>query len=141
MFIKNIKKDWGKGIPEYKHEDLMTDNELYDFALDIVAKFEVEENEYKLIDANPNKDGLPSLVIEIEGKISFVLVEVSVAPNKMPKLSLEKKDMLLEHAKKYNAECYYAPVGFGSIDGNRFEKSIALRGDGFYANYVGMLKL
>jgi len=138
MFIKNEKKNWGSGIPKYNKNDLMTPEELYDFALDIVAQFEIKaHNCYKPIDCNPSKDSFPSMVVEAKGKLIFILVEADVAP-KMPKLSNERKEAFLKHCKKHNAEAFYAAVGFGACDEERFNKSLALRGDAYYANYIGL---
>lgn len=32
----------------------------------------------------------------------------------------------------------FASVGFGSTDAERFDASLALRGDGYYANFTGL---
>ena len=137
MFIKGEIKDWGDGIPRYTNKDLMTPEELYDFALDTICDIEVKRGKAVFLQANPNMLGLPSLVLKIDGELSFVLVEADVAPI-MPKLSQSKRIQMLAHAKSYNAKCYYASIDFGSCDPDRFDKSIALRGDGYYANYLGL---
>ena len=138
MFIGSKKRDWGGGIPNYNESDLMTSDELYDFALDIVAQFEIKAHDcYKPIDCNPSKDSFPSMVVEAKGRLIFILIEADIAP-KMPKLSAERKEAFLKHCKKFNAEAFYAPVGFGACDAERFDKSIALRGDAYYANYTGL---
>ena len=136
MFINDTQKDWGKGIPPYEDTDLMTDAELYDFALDVVAGYESEHGA-KLIDASPQRQSYPSIICQIDGELSFILVEASVAP-KNPVLSENRKNILLNHARKFNAKCYYAPVCFGACDADRFNKSLALKGDAFYVNYEGL---
>lgn len=138
MFINCKKRNWGSGIPEYSKSDLMTSEELYDFALDIVVQFEIKAHDcYKLLDCNPSKDSFPSIVAEAKGKLIFILVEADVAP-KMPKLTSERKEAFIKHCKKFNALAFYAPVGFGACDSERFDKSLALKGDAYYANYISL---
>ena len=136
MFMKATPTDWGKGIPDYNESDLMSREELYDFALDVVASYETKQGAI-LKDASPNPDSIPSLVMEINGSLAFVLVEVAVAPQ-IPVLQPRRKKILMMHSKKFGADCYYASVAFGAADHIRFEKSIALRGDAFYARYLGL---
>lgn len=138
MFIKCDKKEWGKGIPIYNQDDLMTKEEIYDFALDVICNYESKNN--KILQVSPNYTSLPSIVMDIDGQLSFVLVEGDVAPN-TPKLQPQTKIMMLNHAKKFNANAYYASVCFGSKDSHRFEKSLALKGDGYYCRYLGLEKI
>ena len=134
------KRDWGKGIPSYNESDLMTQEELLDFAMQIVKQFEIDKNGFELISAN-NKVGVyPNFVVKKDDTLSFILVKADVAP-RMPELTGEDKKIMIEQSKKFNAIPLYAPVGFGSTDPDRFDKSIALRGDGFYSNYVGLEKI
>ena len=39
-----MKDKWGKGIPEYTDEDIMTESELLDFAMQNVKQFELDKN-------------------------------------------------------------------------------------------------
>ena len=135
---KELKqKDWGKGIPKYKEEDLMTQEELLDFAMQIVKQFELDKNGFELISAN-NKIGFyPNFVVKKDDILSFILVKADIAP-RMPELTVEDRRIMLEQSKKFNAKPLYAPVGFGSTDSDRFDKSLALRGDEYYCNYVGL---
>jgi|LSQX01.2.fsa_nt_gb hypothetical protein len=137
MFAIKNNKDWGRGVPRYKREDLMTSFELYDFALDIVSKYLMEQENYKFINANRDEKGYPSIVFEKDRQVIFVLVEAAVAP-KMPTLSDERKEEFMAHSKKFKALAHYAPVGFGAADPQRFECSLALRGDAYYANFAGL---
>ena len=138
MFIKCEKRDWGKGIPNYKQEDLMSKEEIYDFALEAVCNY--ESKQHKIISVSPNLNSIPSIVMEIEGKLSFVLVEADIVPN-IPTLDSRKKMLFINHSKNFDANIYYASVSFGSKDAERFEKSIALKGDGYYCRYLGLEKI
>ena len=131
------KKLWGEGIPEYKEEDLMTERELLDFAMRNVQIFELDKNGYEIISANSQTGVYPNIVVKKDNKLFFILVKVDIAPN-MPKLTKMDKKIMLEQSSKFNAIPLFAPVGFGSSDPDRFDASLALRGDGFYCNYVGL---
>ncbi len=131
------RKNWGKGIPRYIEEDLMTKEELLDFAMQIVKQFELDKKGFELVSAN-NKLGIyPNFVVRKDNTLLFILVKADIAP-RMPELTEDDKKIMIEQSKKYDAIPLFAPVGFGSTDPERFDKSIALRGDSFYSNYVGL---
>ena len=131
---------WGEGIPDYKEEDIMTKEELLDFAMQNVKTFEFDRNGYEIVSANNSIKVYPNFVVKKNGKLFFVLVKVDIAPN-MPELTNEDKKIMIEQAKKFNAIPMFAPVGLGAADPERFEKSLALRGDAFYCNYVGLKEI
>lgn len=131
------KNLWGDGIPEYKKEDLMTDRELLDFAMRNVQMFELDKNGYEIISASNQIGVYPNFVVKKDNNLIFILVKVDIAPN-MPKLTKNDRKIMIEQANKFNAIPLFAPVGFGSSDPDRFDASLALRGDGFYCNYVGL---
>jgi hypothetical protein len=131
------KKEWEKGIPLYHESDLMTELELLHFAMKIVMDFEIKPNSYEIISTNNKIGTYPNFVLKKDNLLYFIVVGVAIAP-KMPILDKVIRSNLLKHAKSFNAISYYAPVSFGSSDAERFEASLALRGDGFYANYKGL---
>lgn len=133
-------KKWGPGIPEYSQSDLMTEEEKLDFAMQVVNEYEFKPNGYKIVAANNNPSVSPNFVVEKAGKLYFIKVGVAIAPD-MPTLTDAQRVNLYAHAQSHKAECYFAPVGFGASDSERFDASLALRGDAFYANYVGLEKI
>ncbi|MHB1154978.1 MAG: hypothetical protein ACYC00_21960 [Eubacteriales bacterium] len=130
-------KNWGKGIPKYQSSDLMTESELQNFAMQIVKEYEIDKNHYEILATTDELNKVPNFVIKISNTICFVVVKADIAPN-MPILTNDEKVNILNHAKQFNAKCYFASVGIGSCDADRFNASIALRGDGFYSNYRGL---
>lgn len=132
-----MKGKWGKGIPAYQEEDLMTKQDLFDFAQEVVWENEVESKGYEVLAANNYLDKLPHMVLKKDNQIYFILVEAAIAPDQ-PALDPRRKANLLNQARKFDAICYYASVGFGSLDEVRFKASLALKGDGYYANYIGL---
>ena len=65
-------KDWGKGIPSYNESDLMSDEELIRFAMDIVAKYELNGNGYELVDWSCQPNVFPNIVLKKDEKLIFV---------------------------------------------------------------------
>lgn len=135
-----MKYNWGAGIPKYDESDIITEKELLDFAMQNVREFELQKNGWKIVSESNNLDDCPNFVVTKDGAKYFILVKASIAPE-MPTLSDDEKNIMIEYSTSNNAIPLFAPVGFGSTDPERFEKSLALRGDGFYCNYVGLQKI
>ena len=131
------QKDWGKGIPAYKESDLMSDGELLNFAMHTVLDYEETLKPYYPVSACDHPEAAAHLLFEDEGHFILVYVKGYCAFEKPP-VPAKVKDTLLDYSRHFNATCYYAPVGFGSTDEERFEACLALKGDGFYANYRGL---
>ncbi len=139
--VASPPRNWGEGIPQYTEKDLMSKGEIQNFALHTVLDNDADvQNKFQFISANDNPDAIPNLILCSKTGFAFVLVK-GYTTMKEPDLSKDEKNMLLELGKKYNAECYFAPVGFGSADSARFEAELALRGDGFYCKYLGFQKV
>ena len=133
-------KNWGKGIPNYTPADLMTPQELLDFAMQTVADCEFQKAHCTVVAATSDPHQSPNFVVKKDEKLSFIVVKAAVAP-KMPTLSSEEKQAVKRHASRFKADCYFAAVGFGAADPDRFDAGLALRDDAFYANYRGLEKI
>ncbi len=131
------QRDWGKGIPAYKDSDLMSEGELLNFAMHTVLDYEETLKPYHPVSACDHPEAIAHLVFEDEGQFILVYVKGYCAFEKPPVPTMIK-DTLLDYSRRFNAMCYYAPVGFGSTDEERFGACLALKGDGFYANYRGL---
>lgn len=129
-------RDWGKGIPEYKESDLMTPEEIHDFGVEIVAS-SLDKDGYKIHNYNPRLGSYPSIIAEKDNKVIAVVVMADVAPN-IPQMRLTDKFGILGFCDGYDTIPCFAPVSIGSTDGERFDKSLALIGDGYYARYEGL---
>ena len=133
------QRDWGSGIPKYSQDDLMTQGEMQNFAMHTVIDFEKTlKQDCFLISGCDYPGAMPSLIFGKEdGTFIFIYIKGHIAMNE-PVLSSDEERNLLAIGKKYNAKCYWAPVGFGSTDSERFSAGLALRGDGFYCKYEGL---
>lgn len=132
--------DWGKGIPKYSPADLMTGEELLNFAMHTVLDHECGQNGYSFVSANDNLQVCPNLILQKDGETYFVAVKGYCAEDE-PELEDSLKSQLKTLGEKYKARCCYASVGFGSVDNERFSSWLALRGDGFYAKYIGLQEI
>ncbi len=130
------QRNWGKGIPKYKESDLMTKEEIHGFGVEIIANYLTKKG-YKIHDYNPRFGSYPSIVAENEKKVITVAVKTSVAPQ-MPTFELTDKFGLIGYCNGYNTIPCFALVGIGSIDEERFDKSLALVGDEYYVNFNGL---
>ena len=133
-------RDWGRGIPEYTDDDIMTPGEIQNFAIQSFLNCEESMQNYDIISACDFPGAMPSLILEKNRKYTFVYIKGYVSLE-VPELSDEEKEKLKAIGKKYSAECFWAPVGFLSSDSERFVECLALRGDGFYCNYRGLIKV
>ncbi|NCB42804.1 MAG: hypothetical protein EOM59_09310 [Clostridia bacterium] len=130
------KISYKPGIPKYSQADLMSEQEIHDFGIEIVFGFLKAEG-YAILDVQTEKGIHPSIIANKKGKLYIIEVSTEIAP-KMGELPGLLKSQLIEHGAKMNAIPCFASVGIGSCDGKRFEASIALKGDGFYANFTGL---
>ena len=134
------QKSWGVGIPKYNQSDLMSEGELLNFAMHTVLGNEDAFSSLMPVSACDHISALPNLIYEDHGRFIFVVVKGYCAEAE-PTISDEAHNLLKQYCGLYNATCYYAPVGFRSTDGDRFNACLALKGDGFYAKYVGLTRL
>ena len=140
MAAEERKDIWGKGIPQYTKNDLLEGEELLKFGMDILWQNEFANSSHKVIDATSKPGIIPNVVCEINGRLSFIVVKVAVAPDDAT-MSVEEKKHLTSHAAKHKADCYFAPIGIGAMDSVRFEVGLALKNDGYYVKYNGLEKV
>lgn len=137
---RQAERSWGEGIPEYTEADLMVAEEAVDFAMEIVARDGLGPNGFELIESNSGLTAFPNFVVSRNGQLYFIAVDVSLAPN-VPKLRPDVKDKIIAISNEQNAKCYYAPVSFSSVDGERAAAGLALVGDSFVGNFPGFVEL
>ena len=81
MNQEDRKDIWGSGIPQYEKEDLLEGEELIKFGMDILWQNEFTNNNHKVIEATSKPGVIPNVVCEINGKLSFIVVKVAIAPD------------------------------------------------------------
>lgn len=132
-------RKWGPGIPKYSPSDLMTKAEFTNFAMETV--FAPLKEEFDIISATDNVDAIVNIVAQKDNQLCLIAVRGGCA-EEFQALSPEERETLQEYKKKYHAKCFLAAVEYRSAtDMERFEKCLALKGDGFYAKYTGLDEL
>ncbi|MCR5811435.1 MAG: hypothetical protein K6G34_08550 [Lachnospiraceae bacterium] len=139
---EDTRKDvWGHGIPQYTKDDLLKGEDLLSFAMNSALwQAEFEGKNHKVIEATTKPGVIPNIVCEINGRLTFIVVKVSVAPE-FPTLTVEEKKKILRHAEKFGANAYFAPIGIGAVDPARFEAGLTLKNDAYYFRYEGLKKI
>ncbi len=132
-------KNWGKGVPKNYKNQLMNKEMILDFGIQIVHDYLLEKG-YDIAHESNRLDSLVNIVAVKNNKPSFIVVETAIATAN-PAITDDKKHEVIDLAYRYRAAAYYAPVSIGSTDQKRFDKSIALQGDGYYANFTGLERL
>lgn len=132
-------KDWGDGIPNYTEKDLMTEEELLDFGMEIVGQHYIAKNGFTVLETHKGAHGFPNYALQKNGVL--YLMKVAVGVTNKPVLSERDREFYLASCKRFNAKCLYAPLALVSSDKERAAKGIALYGDGYYANFSDVEEL
>ena len=116
----------------------MSKREILDFAIFAILQYEVSSGNYACISYNNSLTTFPNIILEKNGQKYAVWVKASVAPIK-EKITEYEIIQMKNFVNRFNDIIpLFASVGIGSIDSERFDKSIALIGDGYYINYTGL---
>lgn len=126
--------DWGKWIPNYKETDIMRDEELCEFALEIVHKYFIKPEWYETLYSCNFLSSFPNFTLKKDWKTILLIVRWCWAPN-MPTIEKIEKDYFIQKAKKQWLQIFFAPVSFWAKDPDRFEKWLLLRWDLFYVKF------
>lgn len=122
------ERDWGEGIPSCKPSDIMSQEELLVFAMQVIADNYIEEENYSIIDLSYGIEGFPNFVLKKDDQLYMMKVDVGVTPN-VPTYSVKDKNFYLSVCKKFNAICLYASVSIESLDQVRAAHGLVLCGD------------
>ncbi len=139
--MENIPESvWADGVPaNIEDKDRISPEELHNMAIDYVMKKVIIPKGFKIEQGFPRRD-FPNIVMKRDGVVYMVIVFPSVYPNyATPNDDFRLK--VVEHAKKFNAEVLYAPVGYRSIDPERAKAQLTLKGDVFQTTFPGFIRL
>lgn len=134
---RNMKIDWGKGIPNYSQNDLMSKREMLDFAILTILDCEVRRGDYSIISYNNSLTVYPNIILEKDGQKYAVWVKASEVHNMEEITEYEKNQMRNFVSKFHDFIPLFTAVGIGAADHERFDKMLTLLGDEYYVNYVG----
>ena len=123
-------RDWGSGIPNFNKDDIMVEEELLDFGIDIILEHYLSKQSCQLIEENRGVNGFPNIVYQKNNQLYMMKVFAGVLPNR-PTCTKEQKEFYISHCNKFNAKCVIASVSIGSSDEERKKAGLALVGDGY----------
>ena len=131
---------WAPGVPQnIKSEDVITLDELTIMAINYLINNVIIPHGFKIEPGFPRKD-FPNIVMKRDGVIYMVVVFPSVFPSyATPNDDFRLK--VVENAKKFDAVALYAPVGYRSIDEERANAQLTLKGDVFKTIFPGFIVL
>ena len=131
---------WADGVPaNIKDEDRLTQDDLLGMAIDYVMNAIIIEKGFKIERTFPRITP-PQIVCKKDG----VVYAIVVAPAIYPETSWLKDDFRLEFYKKATEQKIiplFAPVSFESIDKDRAEARVALKGDVFKNHFINLIKV
>lgn len=132
--------DRWKWIPNYKETDIMRDEELWSFACETMLDHYIKKEWYEILFASNFLNAFPNFVLKKEWKTILVIVRWCGAPN-TPIIEKIEKDYFIQRAKLVWFDIYFAPMTFGSVDPDRFNKWLLLRWDQYHINFEWIIPL
>ncbi len=131
---------WVEGVPEKINEsDVLNLENLIAMATDHLMKSVVIPGGFKVEDGFPRKE-IPNIVMKKDGKSYAVVICPSVYP-RYTVVNNELRLKLVEACKARDTIALMAPIGYKSIDDQRAEAGLALKGDVFKTTFPGFLIL
>lgn len=126
------------------NQDLLTDNEIHAFGIQIVYK-RLAEDGWIIQSADPDADirSEPQIVASKDGNLAFFVVRTGVYPTRGRfEEGEDAYEALVRHARNHGADCYFAAVGIENANAaSEEEKSLALRGVGYNIEFDGLVKM
>ncbi len=118
------------------YPNYMTKREVHNFGIEVVYNQLIKE-EYKIKNVDIELGKYPQIVASKNNRNYIIVVHTEIAPF-FGKLETTLKQKIVEYSKSIQGVPCFASVSIGSRTEENFNKSIAIRGDGFYANYQGL---
>ncbi len=146
---------WADGIPETIDEkDKINQEQLHAMAVDYITKNIIIPKGFKIEPGFPRKD-FPNIICKRDGVIYAIAIFPSVYPHfvamneefraKYVELCKTMKKNINESKEEGKPDVevvpLFAPVGYKSIDDERANASIVLRGDVFKTSFPGFVVL
>ncbi len=126
--------NWWKWIPKYEETDTLRNEELCDFACNIVHDYFIKKEWYQILFASSFLSAFPNFALRKNWETILVIVRGWEVHN-MPELHEKEKECFIKLAKKQWYKLYFAPVWFWASNPIRFDEKLLLRWDWFYVNF------
>lgn len=131
-----------KSNPESKtFQELMTEDEIHDFGIEIVFNYMKEEG-FEILAVKTDRSINPQILARKDGQLVHVAVRTACYPEKGVLESEEMASQLIRYADEKNATCYFASVGIANAGGTTDEEmSLPVKGSGFAVAFAGLQTL
>jgi len=117
---------------------LMTPSEIHDFGVEVVFG-QLQRDGHEIVSVNTDLGMNPQIVARKDGQLEFNLVRTDCYPGKGLLESEAIAHSTLEHARKFQAACYFASVGIANASGAESgEMNKPVKGAGFYVRFEGL---
>lgn len=130
----NMKKNY----TESQFQELMTEDEIHDFGIEIVFNYMKEEG-FEILAVKTDRSINPQILASKDGQLTHVAVRTACYPEKGAIESEEMASQLIRYADDKNATCYFASVGIANAGGtNDEEMALPVKGAGFAVAFEGL---
>ena len=116
-------------------DELLTKVEIDNLAKNFIFDYLKKEG-YVFLSSNVLDNGLIIFTAKKNDFDYLIAIKSAIAPN-IPELDYDELDMLSDMARNNASMALFASVSLGSSNKERYEKSIALRGDDYYCKFKG----
>ena len=131
---------WADGVPaNIKDEDRLKNEDLMGLAIDFVMNNIIIERGFKIERTFPRITP-PQIICKKDGVVYAIVVGVSLYPETSWLIDSFRKDFYKKSVEQ-GLVPLFAPVAFESIDKDRAEQKIALKGDVFKNHFIAMIKV
>lgn len=118
----------------------MTKEEIHDFGIEII-RGQLQKDGFEIITWNSDLASNPQIVAKKSGRLCFIVVRTACYPDK-GQLEDGITASLFVHARKHDADIFFASVGIANASGKTEEElSDPVRGTGFHISYAGLQQI
>ncbi len=134
-----IAMNWGEGIPNYSQNDVLTEDEIFDYCFKDLYRF-IQQQSKDIIYFHNDKNAVPTFIFREENKIKLILLQASATiwrtrgkegASGSPNISNKIVNQLLHHTFKHRGSAYIVSLNMYSRDKAREKAGLALYGDTF----------
>ncbi|MGB3149548.1 MAG: Na(+)-translocating NADH-quinone reductase subunit F [Maribacter sp.] len=117
----------------------LTEQELHNLAMNIVGKY-LESDGFEFLTVNSDLKKNPQFVCTKDKKLHFVVVKSIEYPGDPKDLEFYKVDLnkMKEHALKFEARTFYAPVGL--VNASDYNLPVYLNEE-YIVDYDGLIEI
>jgi hypothetical protein len=125
-------------IADMSQKELMTDEEIHDFGIEVVAE-DLKKNGYDILRVNNTMGMNPQIAARKGDQLAFIVVRTACYPDK-GNLEEATHFQIIEHADEFDAIPFFASVSIANADATTEEgKGIPVRGAEFHTAYEGLV--